>query len=40
MTFDHLSSEQTRAFTEIRETVLSALTDPHGPATAGPPWRR
>ncbi|MGY5010479.1 hypothetical protein ACWCY6_20740 [Streptomyces sp. 900105755] len=40
MTVDHLSGEQTRAFTEICETVLSTLTDPHGPAAAGPPWRR
>ncbi|MER6273753.1 MarR family winged helix-turn-helix transcriptional regulator [Streptomyces sp. NPDC001797] len=38
--FDHLSSEQTRAFTEICETILAALTDPQGPATTGLPWRR
>ncbi|MER5528126.1 hypothetical protein ABT075_26655 [Streptomyces sp. NPDC002677] len=38
--FDHLSSEQTRAFTEICEIVLATLTDPQGPATTGLPWRR
>ncbi|MDN0199829.1 MarR family transcriptional regulator [Streptomyces sp. S.PNR 29] len=38
--FDHLTAEQTRCFAEICETILNALTDPHGPATTGLPWRR
>ncbi|MGI5286491.1 MarR family winged helix-turn-helix transcriptional regulator [Nonomuraea polychroma] len=38
--FDRLTPEQTRYFGEICETILAALTDSHGPATAEPPWRR
>ena len=38
--FDHLTSEQTRSFRQICEAILTALTDPHGPAATGLPWRR
>ena len=38
--FDRLTTQQARYFAEICETILGALTDPHGPAATGLPWRR